>query len=724
MSELPNLAKNPFTSLHIIMTEENFDNFDLWREVAAAVRELIISHEEYYEWFNDMCAVMSAENPEIPQGTFEFLEGLASGDPDLARNIRGIVMASDCPENEATFYALIFTTEEAEAPEQSVPDDQGEVKIEVSDDEEVNETLTEDLLEQQQEKDIVKLSEFLSISKDTAMLVLKYFGWNTESAMQGFAENRSEVLRKLCIPEDMVQENLGLRQVNKKFECGICYLESDEGLEPPCKHLYCTDCWRQYVETQMSAASERITCMFEGCPCELMLRDVEYLCGKEVANNYHKFITRGQVMQSNQLVTCPGKGCDRVLTLDSVGLCGVAECVCGARICWKCQGDAHAPCTCAQVKRWAEVRTEMWKLQRDQAVWQKREEMLMDYRRSHLHELEMANKQEIDEMKKKLAVFQAEQEKKINALVSQMGEKNAEELEATERQIESMRRKLRMDLQDRNREIEQVAREFSELVQALRSNTYSAFHMRVKRESEEMRIWSQQQHSSEEWIEFATRQCPKCKTRIQKDGGCNYMRCSRCQFEFCWVCGADWATHSDHFVCNKYDEKAIDVPLDMNIDEKEIDLTDKSYHPPPMDMEMKHKFARFNHYNRRFMTHKDAQKAELKKRGGTYDMMMENFRLSTTQEKAREFIERGYRALDRARSVLIWSYPCAYFMEQGSQELNHFEIRQGNLEIVTEKIAGITERYNWESLDVFEHFVGQLEKHTEILLRRIDTFSA
>ena len=134
-----------------------------------------------------------------------------------------------------------------------------------------------------------------------------------------------------------------------------------------------------------------------------------------------------------------------------------------------------------------------------------------------------------------------------------------------------------------------------------------------------------------------------------------------------------------------------------------------SYHPPPMDIEMQHKFARFNHYN---------------KRGATDDMMMENFRLSTTQEKAREFIQRGYRALDWARSVLIWSYPCAYFMEQGSQELNHFEICQGNLEIVTEKIAGITERYNWESLDVFEHFVCQVEKHTDILLRRVDTFSA
>jgi ariadne-1 len=35
-----------------------------------------------------------------------------------------------------------------------------------------------------------------------------------------------------------------------------------------------------------------------------------------------------------------------------VGLCGVARCRCGARLCWQCGAAAHAPLACAAVREW------------------------------------------------------------------------------------------------------------------------------------------------------------------------------------------------------------------------------------------------------------------------------------------------------------------------------------------------------------------------------------
>jgi len=39
--------------------------------------------------------------------------------------------------------------------------------------------------------------------------------------------------------------------------------------------------------------------------------------------------------------------------------------------------------------------------------------------------------------------------------------------------------------------------------------------------------------------------CPKCKIRVEKDHGCNHMKCTLCGYQWCWICGREYS--ENHF---------------------------------------------------------------------------------------------------------------------------------------------------------------------------------
>lgn len=52
----------------------------------------------------------------------------------------------------------------------------------------------------------------------------------------------------------------------------------------------------------------------------------------------------------------------------------------------------------------------------------------------------------------------------------------------------------------------------------------------------------------EGWVKNNNRKvsfCPMCRTRIEKNKGCNHMTCAFCKYQFCWACSAS-ATYDDH----------------------------------------------------------------------------------------------------------------------------------------------------------------------------------
>ena len=60
------------------------------------------------------------------------------------------------------------------------------------------------------------------------------------------------------------------------------------------------------------------------------------------------------------------------------------------------------------------------------------------------------------------------------------------------------------------------------------------------------------------WMLLNTKKCPACSVRIEKNQGCNHMRCSSkgCGIEFCWMCLGLWKDHGansgGYYSCNKF----------------------------------------------------------------------------------------------------------------------------------------------------------------------------
>jgi len=68
---------------------------------------------------------------------------------------------------------------------------------------------------------------------------------------------------------------------------------------------------------------------------------------------------------------------------------------------------------------------------------------------------------------------------------------------------------------------------------------------------EHLKAFAATYRDNEQWIADHAKRCPQCRAPIFKDGGCEYMRCQACQYEFCFNCLVYLPGHRRHVCTGK-----------------------------------------------------------------------------------------------------------------------------------------------------------------------------
>lgn len=175
------------------------------------------------------------------------------------------------------------------------------------------------------------------------------------------------------------------------------------------------------------------------------------------------------------------------------------------------------------------------------------------------------------------------------------------------------------------------------------------------------------------YISAHTKDCPNCHSCIEKNGGCNHMQCAKCKHHFCWMCFGDWKTHgSEYYECSRYKEN------------------------PSVAQEANHVKARralekYLHYYERYENHHKSLKLEEELRNSIMRKIDEKVNGHEGTWIDWQHLHRAATLLTKCRYTLQYTYPYAYYMENGPRK-QLFEYQQAQLEKEIEELSWKVER--------------------------------
>jgi len=175
------------------------------------------------------------------------------------------------------------------------------------------------------------------------------------------------------------------------------------------------------------------------------------------------------------------------------------------------------------------------------------------------------------------------------------------------------------------------------------------------------------------WISANTKECPKCHSTIEKNGGCNHMTCRKCRNEFCWMCMGVWSEHgTSWYNCNRFEEKSGQDARDAQAKSRQS-------------------LERYLHYYNRYANHEQSAKLDKDIYLKTEKKMTQ---LQTTANMSWidvQFLEAASQALQSCRQTLKWTYAFAFYLARNNKT-EMFEDNQKDLEMAVENLSEMFEK--------------------------------
>jgi ariadne-1 len=212
---------------------------------------------------------------------------------------------------------------------------------------------------------IKEANTVVEIPATTTRILLSHLKWDKEKLMERFYDTDQDQLFSEARVINPFRKPAVINRPKVKpprtsttgtEECEICFMVLPSsmmtGLE--CGHRFCTQCWGQYLTTQImeEGVGQTIACAARGC--DILVDDatvMRLVRDSKVKLKYQHLITNSFVECNKLLRWCPSPDCNNAIKVQYVEARPVT-CKCTHTFCFSCGENWHDPVKCHLLRKW------------------------------------------------------------------------------------------------------------------------------------------------------------------------------------------------------------------------------------------------------------------------------------------------------------------------------------------------------------------------------------